>query len=182
MSPKIALMADEAFATGKIPPGYSVIAGYLSSPAAYHPWSNSDWAKFGTMKKLPIFVASKATGLAGTGDSDAFSCLEQLYKLGVPKGSAVGLDMETAVDASYVKDFSNALQWAGYRTWVYGSASSVFLNPQPSYGGYWVADYKGIGPFMYKHPGVRATQYESGSEYDSSLIKWWDYLFALKSW
>src|SRR5215813_11774933 len=125
-------MADEAFATGQMPPGYQAIAGYLSSPAAFHPWTRDNWAKFGKVKKLPIFVASKAVpGITGTGNSDAFACLEQVYKLGVPKGSAVALDMETAVDPGYVTAFSDALNWAGYATWVYGSASSVFGNPQP---------------------------------------------------
>jgi hypothetical protein len=177
---RMAKMADEAFATGQLPPGYSAMAGYLSSPAAYHPWSKSDWAKFGKIKKLPIFVACRAVpGIKGTGNSEGFSCLEQLYKLGVPKGSPVALDMETAIDSSYVSAFTKVLGWAGYGTWCYGSASTVFGNHT---GAYWVADYAGIGPFMYNHAGVKATQYESGSQFDSSTVKLWQYVNRLKSW
>lgn len=181
MTTQMANMADEAFAQGKLPPGYSAMAGYLVAPAAYHPWTPANWAAFGKIRKLPIWVSARADpAVRGTGNSEAFACLEQLYKLGVPKGSPVALDMETAVSPSYVTSFYNALKWAGYLTWVYGSASTVFGNPKAN--GYWVADYLGIGPFMYNHAGVRATQYASGSQYDSSTVKMWAFLRDLKVW
>jgi len=65
------------------------------------------------------------------------------------------------------------LHAAGYKVWVYGSASTVFSNP--GLNGYWVADYASIWPFMYNHSGVRATQYAPGEYYGSFSIKDWTY-------
>jgi hypothetical protein len=42
-----------------------------------------------------------------------------------------------------------------------------------------VADYAGKGPFMYQHKMVKATQYDNGPNYDSSLIKYWQYFWRL---
>ena len=54
--------------------------------------------------------------------------------------------------------------------------SSVFSIPRLN--GYWVADYAGIGPFMYDHRHVRATQYATGPDYDSSTVRDWTYNFG----
>ncbi len=71
----------------------------------------------------------------------------------------------------------SVMRWAGFYAWVYGSASTVFGNP--SADGYWVADYAGIGPFLYPHRFVKATQYDNGPNYDSSLVKHWQYDWRL---
>jgi hypothetical protein len=42
-----------------------------------------------------------------------------------------------------------------------------------------VTDYAGKGPFMYQHKMVKATQYENGTHYDSSLVKHWQYSMRL---
>jgi hypothetical protein len=89
----------------------------------------------------------------------------------------IALDLETAVDFDYVRMFHRVMKWAGFFVWVYGSASTVFDNPHAD--GYWVADYAGKGPFMYPHTMVKATQYESGATYDSSLVKFWQYYWRL---
>ena len=69
------------------------------------------------------------------------------------------------------------MRWAGFYVWVYGSASTVFGNPECD--GYWVADYAGRGPFMYPHKMVKATQYDNGTNYDSSLVKYWQFYWRL---
>jgi len=46
---------------------------------------------------------------------------------------------------------------------------------EPPADGYWVADWAGMGPFMYRHQYVKATQYACGTNYDSSLVKHWQY-------
>lgn len=177
-------MADEAFASGSVPKGYQAIAGYLQSKAALHPWSKADWAKFRNFRKLPIYVSPHVAGATTSPEDDAFDCLHMLYDLGVPFRSAVALDMETLVDPAYVARFCAVLNWAGYAVWVYGSASTVFQNPPPAgHGGYWVADYKGIGPFMYPGNRVRATQYGDSGSYDSSEVRLWDFYRRLfKRW
>jgi hypothetical protein len=38
-----------------------------------------------------------------------------------------------------------------------------------------VAEFAEKGPFMYNHRHVRATQYASGPEYDSSTVRDWTY-------
>ena len=160
-------MRDAAFAADITEPWGGAVAGYYGGPDAYNVWSHADWKRFPNNRKLPIWVA----GLDGTGEGhDAVAALRDL---GVPERSYTAVDMETRVDRTYLDNFGAVLNAAGYKVWVYGSASTVFSNPRLN--GYWVADYAGIGPFMYNHSGVRATQYAPGEYYDSSSIKDWTY-------
>ena len=55
----------------------------------------------------------------------------------MPKYVYTAVDMENRVDGTYVEHFGETLQDAGYKIFVYGSASSVFGNPLLN--GYWVA-------------------------------------------
>jgi hypothetical protein len=161
-------MRDAAYAAN-IPASWpGIVAGYLGGPNALHVWSQKDWGRFAANKKLPIWVG----GLDGTGE--AWGALQALYSLSVKPGAFMALDMETRVDKSYVEAFGKILNWAGFKVFVYGSASTLFSNP--GLNGYWVADYAGIGPFMYK--GARLTQYASGTAYDSSTVKLWTYTFG----
>ena len=162
-------MADAAFAAN-IPPGFDVAAGYYGGPSAYHVWPAADWARFPGWR-LPIWVG----GQDGAGEgAEAGAALE---RLGVPHGSITVLDMEARRDITYVETFAAQLQDSGgYKTWVYGSASTVFGNPQIH--GYWVADY-GVPAAKWmallQTIGVRAVQYEPDVPpgYDASLVKAW---------
>ena len=114
--------------------------------------------------RLPIWVAGN------DGAAEGQAALKALHDLNVTDGSYTALDMESRVDKHYVRAFSDILT-PHYRVMIYGSASTVFGNPDIN--GYWVADYAAIGPFMYNHPATRMTQYASGPKYDSSLVKKW---------
>ena len=160
--------ADAAFASN-IPPGFDAAFGYYGGPDAYHTWSRADWQRF-PGPKIPVWVG----GYDGAGEGA--ESVAALRALGVPKGAVTVIDMETRVDKTYVMAFSGPLQGAGYKVWVYGSASTVFGNPQMN--GYWVADYTGQ-PFMHPQVGVRATQYAADLPpgFDASLIKAWTAAF-----
>jgi hypothetical protein len=160
-------MRDSAFASNINPDWTGAVGGYYGGPDAFNVWSPGDWKQFHRNRKLPIWVG----GLAGAGEAkDAIAALRDL---GVPKSVYTVLDMEGRVDKTYVENFGQALQAAGYKVWVYGQASTVFSNPRLN--GYWVADYADKGPFMYDHRHVRATQYAAGQEYDSSTVRDWTY-------
>jgi hypothetical protein len=168
-------MFDAAFPPKVAPAGYSVAAGYIGGDTP-HVWTAAEWARFPKLHKLPIFTRSDP-GKANAAN-DAFTALRQLYNIGAPRGIAVALDLEEAVDAGYVDAFQRAMNWAYYFVWCYGSASTVFRNPPAN--GYWVADYKaGRAPYMYNHANVRATQYTDGTAYDSSLVAPWQYAYRL---
>lgn len=161
-------MADAAFAAN-IRPGYDIIGGYYGGPDAYHVWAPNDWNLFPGYR-LPIWVA----GQSGTSEGDA--AVAALQALGVPQGSLTVVDMETRHDVSYVTAFGSVLHAAGYKTWVYGSASTVFAHPPLN--GYWVADYttdtEAIMNLM-GAPSVRAVQYAAdlAPGYDASWVKLW---------
>jgi hypothetical protein len=165
-------MRDAAYATG-IGDGWDgAVAGYYGGPLAYHVWLAQDWRLFPTQRKLPIWVAGF------NGAEEGVTAVGALRELGVPAGVWTAVDMEIRVDKTYLEHFGAVMAASGYKVWVYGSADTVFMNPPLS--GYWVADYAGIGPFMYERAGaeVRATQYASGPEYDSSTVKAWTYWFG----
>lgn len=166
-------LRDAAYAENIDPATWDhAVAGYYGGPGAYHVWEHTekqnDWDRFKGRKKLPIWVAAKGDK---NGTVDGHDAVAALAALGVPARVYTVLDMETMADKTYVAAFGEVLHRAGYKVWVYGSAATVFSNP--ALDGYWVADYAGLGPFMYERKGaeVRATQYASGQEYDSSTVK-----------
>ena len=165
-------MLDAAFASDIPASWQGAVGGYLLAPRAFHPWTLQDWERFPGQRKLPIWVQS-----AG-GETDGDACVAALQSLGVPPGVWMGLDMETRANAFYVNAFGTVLDLAGYKTWVYGSASTVFRNP-PLHG-YWVADFADIGPFLYLHPDVRATQFATDNLKDASTVK--DYAYFDHPW
>jgi hypothetical protein len=167
-------MFDASQPPASAPPGYRAVAGYIGGDTP-HVWTEAEWRRFGTLHKLPIWVRSDPESVDA--EADAFGALERLYELRVPRGITVVMDLETAVDTGYVHKFHSVMRWAGFYAWVYGSASTVFKNPAAD--GYWVADWAGIGPFMYRHHMVKATQYTNGTQYDSSLVKHWQYDWRL---
>lgn len=167
----LAKMADAAFAPD-IQPGFEIAAGYYGGPGAFHVWPRADWGRFPGYR-LPIWV--EATG-DKSGQIDGQGAVDELGRLGVPKGSFTVLDMETMRDRTYVTNFGAELKSAGYRVWVYGSRSTVFGNPPLN--GYWVADY-GIttaqGILLLETAHVRAWQHtpDIAPGYDASLVKEW---------
>lgn len=156
---------DAAFPHGISSGWKSGVGGYFGGPRALNIWRTWQWGWFPHNRKLPIWVA----GLDGTGE--AYAALDELAKLGVPRGRRIAVDMETRVDKSYLTNFGAVMDTAGMLTMVYGSASTVFHNPELH--GYWVASYAGIGPFMYLHEAVRMTQYEPGPGEDKSTAHQW---------
>jgi hypothetical protein len=172
MTSQLLRMADESVPSS-LPEGYSAIAGYIGG-ATPHVWTAQEWDRF-SCRKLPVFVC---TGEGG-GSSDGWDALRRLYQLDVPKGSPVAYDVETSVFPAAVTTFNAIMRWAGYFTYVYGSISTVFALPSCS--GYWVADWTGRPRFTSMHPRIAALQYESGPEFDSSVIRFFQYR-RLKVW
>ena len=159
-------MADAAYAAN-IPPGFDIAGGYYGGPNAYHVWPASDWGRFPGYR-LPIWVGGSDGGAEG------LQAGQVLRRLGVPDGCVAVLDMETREDAAYVEAFGIGVESFGYKTWVYGSASTVFRNPPLN--GYWVADYTSdvrVIDGLLQHPGVRAVQFAAVGPYDASLVKQW---------
>ena len=165
-------MADAAYASN-IPPGFSIAAGYYGGAGAYHVWPAADWGRFPGFK-LPIWVppTGPKDGLA-----DGSAAVRALHALDVPGDSFTVVDMETMQDATYVSAFAAALaDGGGWRTWVYGSVSTVFSNPPCN--GYWVADYTTnvvLVDQLLQQPHVRAVQCSPNQPpgYDVSLVKQW---------
>ena len=160
-------MRDSAFAANINPSWHGAVGGYYGGPNAFNVWAHGEWKRFHRNRKLPIWVGGQ------DGPGEAMKAIEALRALGVPSHVYTALDMEDRVDDLYVNNFGHALQAAGYKVWVYGQASSVFGNPRLN--GYWVADFADKGPFMYDHRHVRATQYATGPNYDSSTVRDWTF-------
>src|SRR5215468_808046 len=148
---------------------WDAAAGYIGGDTP-HVWTRTEWDRLGKLPKLPIWVQSAPA--SGNGHAEAFSAMVALFRIGCPPGSAVALDLETAVSPAYVTAFAAPLRWAGFYVWVYGSKSTVFSNPPCD--GYWVADYTGA-PHFPAGKAVRACQWQAGQVVDSSVVKWWSW-------
>jgi hypothetical protein len=130
-----------------------------------HPWSPADIAAVTTPLLWPCWVRSNPGQVSAA--ADAANCMAWLAAHKVPKGTAVILDLETAVNAAYVTAFDAALVRAGYTVTKYGSQGFIWRNPKTS-GGTFVAA-----------PGVRqmittgdcvATQFDFAGAYDLSWV------------
>jgi hypothetical protein len=144
-------------------PHLDVCAFYIGGDTP-HVWSDSEIAAQSARWRLPIYACSNPASRNPTSDSAA--AVAWLRAHGVPRGSALALDYETAVDAGYLTTFDKEVVAAGWRVLVYGSLSSVTQNPQPS-AGFWTASWTGAA---HLDPGAAATQWAS----DTMLAKPYD--------
>lgn len=145
------------------PPAWEAVAAYIGGNTP-HVWTIAEWNAQPARWRLPIYVRSNPG--SHSPHVDAALAVAWLLAHGVPHGSAVALDLETAVAPSYVRAFDADLKAVGYVTLTYGSLSTVFGNPKTS-GGYWVAHYTGKD---HMEPRAVATQWAS----DRQLGKPWD--------
>ena len=150
-------------------PRIDALAGYIGGNTP-NPWTMAEWQKLtdlsGARFWLPIFTRS----IGGDPAKDAAFCVNWMDANGMPKGATLALDLETRVDANYVRTFDAVIVLSGRKLMIYGSRSYVLQNPKPS-GGYWVADYTG-GPHLY--PNSAATQWAGsgkfGGAYDPNIV------------
>lgn len=171
-------------------PGTSVITG-VDAFAFYiggwtpHVWTQTQINAQTAHWALPIWVYDPNLPGSTQGNADGKAAVSALRALGVPAGVRIVVDMEQSVDVNYVSAFRYVVGPAGYHVCLYGGASEVFKN-WPSNaagpgGGWWVADWAGVGPFMYNHAGVWATQWTNETAttpWDQSVIAdltmlWW---------
>lgn len=134
---------------------------------------------------LPIWVYDPNQPGSAKGQADGKAALSALDALNVPSGVRVVADMEGSIDEPYLAAFRNVIGPAGYHMCIYGGPSTIFQNwpqnPAGPGGGWWVADWAGIGPFLYNHEGVWATQWTNSTSttpWDQSVIAdltmlWW---------
>lgn len=157
---------DAAF-PGNLAGWGGVVLGYFGGPRAFNVWTPDQWFAFRGQPKIPMWVAG--TG-PKNGTDDGTAAVRALRALGVPRGKVTLVDMETGKDRTYLEAYGDELKAAGYKTWVYGSVSTLFGNPQLN--GYAVADPTGV-MHMYPHPGVRMTQWAFGPLFDQDVIREW---------
>jgi len=161
----IILFVDSAYPlpSSQVPAGVQGLAAYIGGDTP-HVWSKAEWDSYPitVQYRLPIFVRSNPPGPGAA--ADVASAVAQLKAIGAPPGTLVAWDMETAVDAAYIKAAYTALKADGYTMIVYGSQSMVMGNDNPD-GLYWGADWTNV-PHL--HSGDQMTQYVSVQAYDES--------------
>lgn len=169
-------MSTLSFIDAAYPGNYPAAAGfcfYIGGDTP-HPWSVSEVAALKQHYRylLPIYVRSNPPGPGAA--ADVAAAVAKLNALGVPSGSLVAWDMETAADAAYIGAVYGALAAAGYVLVVYGTQSIVFGNRNPD-GLYWGAQWTNVPHLA---PGDQVTQYVSFAAYDESLavssLPFWD--------
>jgi hypothetical protein len=173
----LVLMSDASSPPPAAPAGVKVVAGYIGGDTP-HVWTAAEWARFGSLRKLPIFTRTNPGAVSA--EADAFAALAQLWRVGAPRGVPVAWDLEGGVHVPYMTTVGEVLHWAGFRVWSYGQASTVFGNP--ALDGYWPASWvTPARPYHYRHAAERATQYSGGpgAAWDFSAVRWWQYRFRL---
>lgn len=144
------------------PPETDGVCFYIGGDTP-HVWTEAEVNAQPAYLRLPVFVRSNPASASAT--EDVVAAVSRLHALGVPEGSLVTWDLETAVDPAYILAVYHSLTAAGYKLIVYGSQSVVAGNRNPA-GWYWGADWTG-------EPHIAAgnvmTQYLSNNSYDLSV-------------
>ena len=87
-------MFDASSPPASAPHGYRAVAGYIGGDTP-HVWTDAEWRRFGSLRKLPIWVRSNPAQVDA--EADSFAALERLFELKIPRGTTVALDLETAL-------------------------------------------------------------------------------------
>lgn len=139
--------------------------GYIGGADVLHEWSAQDFATVGDagFKILPIWVPVQFTA-SFKPDEVVAGCLARCTQLGIPKGSAVAIDLETALsDAlnsspSTLDTLVKGITDGGYEPVIYGGGN--LRAPQ------WKADWYGTSWPVTLPPGSAYAvgwQWSSGS-------------------
>jgi hypothetical protein len=141
-----------------------------------HPWSTADILGMPERYRFPCWVRSDPSSFNGAVEGAAF--LAWLHGHSVPMNTCVILDLETAIDTTYVNAFNLTLKAGGFKLTKYGSSSTIWSNPKTD-GGTFVADPTGT-PHMDTTGDTIATQYAFDGAYDLSdvmdntIVPLWD--------
>lgn len=145
-----------------VPPTTDVVLFYAPGGNQLNAWTLTEITAQHARYRLPIFVRSNPTHANATTDATNFK--NWLIAIECPVGSSVVLDLETAVDATYVNTFGSLLRAGGYKVLPYGSSSTLLRNPVLD--GYFMAK---PGPAVIPS-GCVAVQYGGTSAYDLDII------------
>lgn len=156
-------MEDSAFPPQAHPADICLVYSGGDTP---HTWSKSDTDVQPATYRFPTYVRSNPSQVPASSDASAF--LGWLKSVGVPRGSTVCLDLETAIDGAYVSAFDREVHGAGYPVAKYGSMGTIFGNPKTS-GGTFVANPT-QSPHMVTTGDTIATQWGFFGAYDLSLV------------
>lgn len=130
----MALTGYDAAYPPPIPPVTDVVCLYGGGDTP-HIWSMVEIARQKARYRLPIWVRSNPAQASALTDASNF--LAWLRSIGCPSGVATVLDLETAINASYVTAFCAQMHRFDYLVLPYGSSSTLFRNPVCD--GYFVA-------------------------------------------
>ena len=119
-------MVDSAFPL-RSPPEADITLIYCGGDTV-HRWTDADIDAVGTGWLWPCWVRSNPGQVLAS--VDVANCIAWLREYGVPKGTAVILDLETAVDTGYVNAFNTGLRNAGWLCTKYGQPGLHL--PQPA--------------------------------------------------
>jgi hypothetical protein len=140
------LIGDSAYPLATYPTtwnGEKIVGwGFYIGGDTPHVWTLAEVQKLKQTYQylLPIYTRSNPS--SAEQENDLNLALQSLKDYGIPTGTIVQWDYETAVDSSYEEYINAGLVKAGYFMELYGSSSTVVQNQIPS-GGYDKAAWTG---------------------------------------
>jgi len=159
-------MFDAAYPPLEPYPGCQGVAGYLGGNTP-HVWTLDEWLRFKDLRQLGIWVADLGASAADSGAAAAAAAKALGWRPHAETTRAIVLDLETAVDPAWVNAYANAVEAAGYQTWVYGSESTVVQNPPRA--GYWIASWDDV-PSLEPIADIVAHQYSANVSWAGTAV------------
>lgn len=160
-------MTDAAYySPSMLDNGTEAVACYIGGEFAVHVWPYNALVTVQHYPRLPIWVPrSDATGSEASQDLNAL--LDDILHYGFPRGQTIAFDLETSrADVDYMAEVAKGLQFFGYGAIGYGSLSTI-NDAVPNYLWKWAADWTDVPHLI---PGMEATQWTNGKQFDTSEI------------
>lgn len=165
-------MEDSAYPVARDQSGVDVILIYSGGDTP-HPWTTTEILNMPARYRWPCWVRSNPQSVNSMVDAASF--VAWLHGHGVPMGTCVILDLETAVNTLYVSTFNEVLRSAGFKVTKYGSQSTIWQNPKTDGGTYLALPGN---PELTGEGDEVARQYGYDNGYDLSVVrsdvKLWD--------
>ena len=162
--PALRTMVDSAYPL-HAPPRICDIVLIYAGGDTIHPWTPAEIATMPERWRWPCFVRSNPAQCDPSADAGWF--IHWLAARAVPRHTCVILDLETAVDATYVNAFNAQLRTAGYLVTKYGSQDFIWQNPKTDGGTFLALP----GPAQLTGEGDEvARQYGFEGGYDLSVV------------
>jgi hypothetical protein len=161
---------DAAFPPQSAPPGAQAVLGYLGRAGQTpHVWTMPEWDRFAHLRQYPAWVPDFGADPGAEAVQAVLAMLDHGWAPRQAETRAIVCDLETSVHPGWYQAWADRIGTEGFVSVAYGSLSTVLENAAAHL---WVAAWDS-DPHLEPGQTIHAHQYQSGPDWDLSVIDEW---------